>query len=40
MDGTPEQHFEKLQSELSELEKRYDETTALVEEYKNSTSTS
>ena len=34
MDGTPEQHFEKLQSELSELEKRYDETTALVEEYK------
>lgn len=34
MDGTPEQHFEKLQGEFSELEKRFEETSALVEEYK------
>lgn len=34
MEGTPEQHYQKLQEKLSDLEKRFEETSALVEEYK------
>lgn len=34
MEGTPEQHYQKLQEKLSGLEQRFEETSALVEEYK------